>query len=149
MKLIKITILLLSISCTSEKIKEETKLYTNGKIREKYTTKNDIIHGNYQQFYPTGELMSKKTFVNGKEEGKSTSFYETGELKEVQYFKEGKIHGGDTVYYKNGIKRYTSFFSNNLKDGKFQRWSETDILEFESIYKLDSLIEVINYTKPE
>lgn len=67
-------------------------------------------------------------------------------MKEVQFYLNGKVNGNDTVFYKSG-KRYTSQYSDNLKNGVFQRWSESDSLEFETIYKMDSIVSITDFVK--
>lgn len=140
------TILAFCYSCKNEN-PSVTTFYPDGSKREVYKTKKDKIEGEYLQYYNTGELMAKKNFVNGKEDGKAVTYYETGELKEVQFYLNGKVNGNDTVFYKSGKKRYTSQYSDNLKNGVFQRWSESDSLEFETIYKMDSIVSITDFVK--
>ncbi len=140
------TILAFYYSCKNEN-PSVTTFYPDGSKREVYKTKKDKIEGEYLQYYNTGELMTKKNFVNGKEDGKAVTYYETGELKEVQFYLNGKVNGNDTVFYKSGKKRYTSQYSDNLKNGLFQRWSESDSLEFETIYKMDSIVSITDFVK--
>ncbi len=140
------TIFAFYYSCKNEN-PSVTTFYPDGSEREVYKTKEDKIEGEYLQYYNTGELMTKKNFVNGKEDGKAVTYYETGELKEVQFYLNGKVNGNDTVFYKSGKKRYTSQYSDNLKNGVFQRWSESDSLEFETIYKMDSIVSITDFVK--
>ncbi len=141
-----IIIVTINYSCKNDN-PTVTTLYPNGSKREIYKTKNNKIEGEYLQYYKTGELMIKKNFVDGKENGKAITYYETGELKEVQNYLNGKVNGNDTVFYKSGKKRYTSQYTDNLKDGIFQRWSESDSLEFETIYKMDSIVSIKDLIK--
>lgn len=135
-------------SCQENKFIPESKFYKDGAIKESFfRNKNGELEGEYKQFYPSGKLLTSKNFKDGKEYGRASHYYESGELKEVQYFDKGVLINGDTVYYQNGKIKFASYYDNGRKSGRFQRWSQQDSLEFETVYLNDTIVSIHDYIK--
>lgn len=127
---------------SESEIKEVIDTFDNGVTSRKYTTKNGIMEGQYQEFYSSGELKVERNFINGKEEGKTTFYYKSGQIQEVQYITNGRKNGGDTVYYEDGSYKFINQYFDGLKNGHLQKWDEDGELTFDARFSMDTLIEV-------
>lgn len=80
-----------------------TKMYTNGKVREKGTFINGKQQGTYQTFHKNGKIAQEKTFNrNGLEEGVQKYFYPNGQI-EFEFTKtNGTTKGTATRYTEDG-----------------------------------------------
>jgi antitoxin component YwqK of YwqJK toxin-antitoxin module len=134
-------ILSLLTSCKSN-TKENLLRYNDGKIMRRYTTVDDKIEGQMQEFYPDGKLKIERFFQNGLQTGRATVYYPDGKIKETQYFDNGKQSKGDTIYYTDGRIQFVVSFKDGKKDGFLRKWTPDSELFYEARYEMDVLKEV-------
>ena len=71
------------MSSFREEIKEEISSDEKGQVREKKSTLNGKLEGEYTSYYGNGKVMAHLYFRNGRRDGDAVSHYREGQVKEV------------------------------------------------------------------
>ena len=126
----------------SSNIEEKTKWYSDGKLKEKTTFKeNDTAIFTY--YYQNGNIkgIDKESYHN-KRYGLvgSQAFYENGQISTTMYYHYKKTPF--ISYFKNGTKQIESQMCNMEYIGKYQEWNDKGVLivsgQYEDSPKLEN-----------
>lgn len=118
---------------------EQKNYYDSGKLREKWTKKNNKIDGEDFLYYENGALKIQASFVDGVREGKAAHYDSTGRKMYDYNYQKGVLNGRQTMYLDN--VHQVDIFDNGILqsettyylDGKTVR----DVFTLKQIY--DSL----------
>ncbi|WP_207433486.1 toxin-antitoxin system YwqK family antitoxin [Sabulibacter ruber] len=101
-----ITLLTLTLLCSSCAKKIEEEYYPNGKLKMKVELKDGKRHGVAFKYDSTGTLQIKSHWENGIENGPVFFYYPNGKVEQETVFKNGKPHGQLRAYAENGKLDY-------------------------------------------
>ncbi len=126
---------------------QQTNYFKSGKLREKWTMKNNKLHGDDFHYYETGALRYQASYVDGVREGKATSYDSTGRKMYDYNYQKGVLNGRQTMYLDN-VHQVDIFDNGILKsettyrsDGKTVR----DVFTLKQIYDSLFTANVTNY----
>jgi antitoxin component YwqK of YwqJK toxin-antitoxin module len=80
-------------------------------------------------YYPNGAIYCRV------QEDRKEYFYEDGVPKTVEHYKAGKLDGESVLYWPNGKVKRKCTFSQGVRHGLDQMWTEEGILADEGHYK--------------
>jgi len=111
-------------------------MFFNGKVRYKWTYKNDQETGRYCSYYEdNGKEKNKGRLKNGKQVGLWKSYYNTGKLETRRHYKNGKLEGNWKEYDKNGKLKEIIPYKNGKINGNWKKYDETGKLKEITPYK--------------
>jgi len=129
-----------------EEYKYNTTYYKNGNIYEIYTTKNNLLDGEYKQYY------LNNTYKSNPEGIKMRAFYKDGVIQERivyykygnvhyhEFYKNGKLHGNVKEYHKLNDQLYVDLtFVDGKKQGECKIYEEDGSLH-KICYYVDDVI---------
>ena len=96
---------------TSCKIEHYNK---NNVLVERYTEKDGLRDGKYEEWYNTGIKSLERNYKDGKKEGLEQRWYDNGKLLSESYYKDSKKNGLCKSWCENG----ETFDEYLFKDGK-------------------------------
>ena len=88
-----------------------TKFYPDGNVSEKLEWKNDLKHGNWEQYYPDGTLLLKSAYHNGK------------------------LNGEYLIYHPDGQTSINGRYVYDQREGEWNYFEETGELRLSLIYR--------------
>lgn len=126
---------------------EQKNYYDSGKLREKWTKKNNKIDGEDFLYYENGALKIQASFVDGVREGKAAHYDSTGRKMYDYNYQKGVLNGRQTMYLDN--VHQVDIFDNGILqsettyylDGKTVR----DVFTLKQIYDSLFTANVTNY----
>lgn len=85
----------------------------------KNSKNEDVVTGPWEFYYPNGRLRSKGTFDNeGQRTGYWNYYYDNGQLKETSYYTNDMADGKSSVWFDNGVTYSKSTYHNDKKNGE-------------------------------
>ena len=118
---------------------EEVKsYYTSGKLKEKYTVKNNKIEGEYKLSSQDGSIVVTAMYKGGEKEsekavtvkdnkpftGTYTETYENGNVNQTIKFVDGVRDGETIFYYASGKIKEKIPYSKGLREGEYFFYNE-------------------------
>lgn len=113
--------------------------YTSGKLKEKYTVKNEKIEGEYSLRSQDGSILVTAMYKGGEKEnekavttkdrkaftGTYTETYDNGNVSQTIKFVDG-VRGGETIfYYESGKIKEKIPYVRGLREGNYFFYNET------------------------
>ena len=112
--------------------------FENGVLKEKCNFIEGLRDGESLQYDSTGKLISNEKFVKGT--GNMLVFYESGNLKFSGRKIEGKKEGTYIKYLEDGTTNELCNFTNDLLDGEFVKYFESEEkIKKVNFYKTDTI----------
>jgi|GEM_PF-3940078 len=99
---------------SAQSLVEHKTYYEDGKVKQVWTTLNDINEGYERTYYPSGKLEAENYFVSGLLQGVCKWYYESGALQAEWNYVSGKLEGTSKWYYENGKLEGVAVYSNNV-----------------------------------
>jgi antitoxin component YwqK of YwqJK toxin-antitoxin module len=93
-------------------------------IKEQFTFKNGLLHGESLAWYKNGQLRRKGYYCKGQISGKWTFWDEAGNPMVEANYKKDNLDGSYTSLYSNGRIREKGQFSANKRKGKWVLFDE-------------------------
>jgi len=119
---------------------EITIRFNDGRIWEKYYTKNGKKEGKYMLYSHDGQLLCNCNFMNGKYNGECLNYHSDGQLFEKCSYINNEIDGECFWYHKNGKIFEKCRFINGKLEGEYIRYNENGNIEFIEQYKNNNYI---------
>ncbi len=140
---------------------EASYFHPNAEIKEWYTYKNGLPHGEFVErsiygfdlltgffnegkktgewkfYYYTGDLEKVCTYEDGKLSGKYQYFYDKNRINVEGYYKNGQKSGVWTWYTNEGKRDMSGTFKEGKQDGLWTYWYPTGELSYTAHYKED------------
>lgn len=125
-----LVLVLLFISCETNKLDQKETKNEEIQITEKYSTlkETDIKQGPYERKDLNGELLEISNYDKGKLHGEQ-KLYEKGVIYSTANYDQGKITGKYQSYYPNGEVYVEGNYQNEMMDGKWKTYYETGKLK--------------------
>ena len=76
--------------------------FESGKLRQRYTVKNEKVEGDVELYYPCGVVKEKLGYKNDQQEGPGTIFYTSGQVHKKYQHVAGKLEGEFITYFEDG-----------------------------------------------
>jgi antitoxin component YwqK of YwqJK toxin-antitoxin module len=115
--------------------------FEDGKTHITMTYKNNLLNGTVTEYFPNGKIKRTTPYLDGLKEGKETSYHENGVIASVGHYKKGKKDGLFQSWNYSEILTFEAEFSDDLRNGKFNKYDQLGKPKVLSTYNLDKLVE--------
>ena len=82
-------------------------------------------HGPMKNFFPDGKVAKLANFSNNMQQGEEICYFPSGQKGSIKHYKDGKLHGLSSEWNEKGVLVFEGEFQNGLKNGKFNKYSDT------------------------
>ena len=123
-------------------MKTIVKYFLGGKVvSEVYTVdENSMKQGLYEDYYSDGKIRNRITYKDNKRNGPSEFYFRNGQLADRTNFKDNKEDGLHEVYFEKGLLAAKATYKNGELEGPYEEYYGDGSLSVVGIYKDGELI---------
>ena len=113
--------------------------YSNNQIKLKYSLRNNVKEGKYEEFYDNGNLKMLCNYDKGKIKDSSVYFYKNnnGAIKSIKYWKNGNAWFQKDFFENGKVMRNGKLLKDNFRIGIWNLYSsdnyKSEVIEYFNI----------------
>jgi antitoxin component YwqK of YwqJK toxin-antitoxin module len=110
-----------------------------GKMTLRYTIRDNVEDGEYEEWFPNGALKRHLRFNGGEFSGKQEEFFPTGARRGFAEYHDGSRHGIQETWFETRQISQRGVYEKGLKDGFFESWHLNGKKKSQATYRLGVL----------